>query len=472
MRCYKCNSILTAGDYCIKCGADVSVYKIVVKASNSYYNMGLQKAQVRDLSGAIIALKTSIDINKNNIKARNLLGLVLYEMGEVAGALAQWFISAELKPEKNVAVVYINKIKQNPNRLDTLNKAIKKYNFSLERVRQGGDDVALIQLKKALTMNPKLIRANLLLALLYMKKGDVERTAKVLKRVLRIDRNNTLALRYMDEITKSGIAAEGVQDGGYKLTTKKIRMQSSGDGSTQHNIYKEPSSGALNVLLILLGVIIGVAITWFLVVPSKLETSQADSNDTLKKYSEQLSAYSVQITGLENDISDLEDELSAARAEIDSYTGQGGEASQYENLIEAVNMYIANDYEGAASVLALVDVTQLPTDTAKNLYTTMLENSDGGARMLYQEGVTAYNQEKYTEALTKLIYSYNLDQSSVETPYYLAMTYIALKDADNAAIYADIVSTNFAGTAFADQLSEYLVNHPLDALRAEEETTE
>ena len=27
MRCYKCNSVLTDNDYCLKCGADVSVYE-------------------------------------------------------------------------------------------------------------------------------------------------------------------------------------------------------------------------------------------------------------------------------------------------------------------------------------------------------------------------------------------------------------------------------------------------------------
>ena len=70
MRCYKCNSVLSDQDYCLKCGADVSVYKVVVKASNSYYNTGLLKAKVRDLSGAVTALKTSLSINKNNIKAR------------------------------------------------------------------------------------------------------------------------------------------------------------------------------------------------------------------------------------------------------------------------------------------------------------------------------------------------------------------------------------------------------------------
>ena len=57
MKCYKCNSELdNSSDYCLKCGADVSVYRIVVRTSNTYYNQGLEKAKVRDLSGAVRAL--------------------------------------------------------------------------------------------------------------------------------------------------------------------------------------------------------------------------------------------------------------------------------------------------------------------------------------------------------------------------------------------------------------------------------
>ena len=73
MRCYKCGATLTASDRCPQCKADVSVYKRAAKASNAYYNLGLAKAKVRDLTGAAESLKTSVMIHKNNIEARNLL---------------------------------------------------------------------------------------------------------------------------------------------------------------------------------------------------------------------------------------------------------------------------------------------------------------------------------------------------------------------------------------------------------------
>ena len=70
MRCYRCNSVLAKNDFCKSCGADVTVYKKIVKLSNAYYNMGLAKAQVRDLTGAVELLRRSVRFDKNNINAR------------------------------------------------------------------------------------------------------------------------------------------------------------------------------------------------------------------------------------------------------------------------------------------------------------------------------------------------------------------------------------------------------------------
>ena len=55
--------------------------KKIMYQSNSWYNDGLRKAQVRDMSGAIVSLQQSLQYNRENIAARNLLGLVYYGIG-------------------------------------------------------------------------------------------------------------------------------------------------------------------------------------------------------------------------------------------------------------------------------------------------------------------------------------------------------------------------------------------------------
>ena len=117
-------------------------------ASDVYYNKALEKARLRDLSGAIETLKVSLMINKYNINARNLLGLIYCEMGEVVEALSQWVMSKNFAPEDNVADSYIKKIQSNQNKFEAVTNAIKKYNLSLNYAKDKNYDMAVIQLKK------------------------------------------------------------------------------------------------------------------------------------------------------------------------------------------------------------------------------------------------------------------------------------------------------------------------------------
>ena len=40
MRCYKCNAVLSESEFCNKCGADVTIYKKIIRSSEAYYNQG------------------------------------------------------------------------------------------------------------------------------------------------------------------------------------------------------------------------------------------------------------------------------------------------------------------------------------------------------------------------------------------------------------------------------------------------
>ncbi|MDD6202262.1 MAG: hypothetical protein PUB13_04895, partial [Lachnospiraceae bacterium] len=62
MRCFNCGANLTQHDFCTNCGADVARYKKIMGAANLYYNEGLEKASVRDLSGAIVSLRQCLKL--------------------------------------------------------------------------------------------------------------------------------------------------------------------------------------------------------------------------------------------------------------------------------------------------------------------------------------------------------------------------------------------------------------------------
>ena len=58
---------------------EIKVARKNQQIANSFYNLGLEKAKVRDLSGAAASLKKSLHFNKYQTDARNLLGLIYYE---------------------------------------------------------------------------------------------------------------------------------------------------------------------------------------------------------------------------------------------------------------------------------------------------------------------------------------------------------------------------------------------------------
>lgn len=91
--------------------------------------------------------------DKRNIRARNLLGLVYFETGEVVSALSEWVISKNLQPSRNLASEYINKLQANSNKLEAINETIRKYNDALNLCREGHEDMAAIRLKKILIQN-------------------------------------------------------------------------------------------------------------------------------------------------------------------------------------------------------------------------------------------------------------------------------------------------------------------------------
>ena len=95
--------------------------KKLIYQSNYWYNDGLAKAKIHDLSGATVSLRKSLQYNRENVAARNLLGLVCYAKGEIAEALVEWIISKNFKNHENIANYYIKKVQESAGELDTIN---------------------------------------------------------------------------------------------------------------------------------------------------------------------------------------------------------------------------------------------------------------------------------------------------------------------------------------------------------------
>ncbi|MCI6164500.1 MAG: tetratricopeptide repeat protein [Lachnospira sp.] len=464
MKCFKCGSLLTANDTCPKCNTDVSVYKETAKVSNAYYNKGLAKAQVRDLTGAVESLKTSIMINKYNIEARNLLGLVYLEMGEVVNALSEWVISKNLFPEDNVAGDYIKRIQSNQNRFELVTNTIKKYNLSLKYAKEGNIDMAVIQLKKVVTQNPQLIKAYQLLALLYIKEGDNSRAKKLLNHVLKIDRNNIIAIRYLNEISKAAqLKSKDVENSFLpkrKLKDNDSKPLSGNDVILPRSSYREPSNGAITIINVLVGIVIGAAVIWFLIMPSRNRGLTEEYNNTIAQYSEQLSSGNVELNSLTRQLEEVKKDKEALEAQVSQLSGTGGSNKLLISVVDAANAYIAGDTSKTAENLIDVDVSALPNDTSKELYNKLSAATFSMAASEFNnKGMQEYYKASYSTAVEYLVKAYKCDKNNVNYVYYAAKCYEALGQTDNAKKYYKYIVDDFSTSGYYREASAYVSSH-------------
>ena len=319
--------------------------------SNQWYNDGLKKANIRDLSGAITSLKKSLQFNRDNVAARNLLGLVYYGRGEVAEALVEWIISKNIKTHGNIATYYIKKVQESSSELEVINQAVKRYNQCLVYCEQGGEDLAAIQLQKVVAAHPTFLKAYQLLALIYIHTEQYAKARQALRKAHKLDSTNDITLRYMHVMKKlRGEKAAKVREEkgntvSYKLGNETIIQPVS---STLKD-----NATFLTVLNILIGVAIGAACVWFLFMPTLKQDMAYKANQEIIEYSEQLAAKKSEIDLLNRELEAYQAEQAAAEEEKQIAMNT---KESYEALIEAMETYSKDSYSRAALVDELLEI--------------------------------------------------------------------------------------------------------------------
>ncbi|MCQ2521033.1 MAG: tetratricopeptide repeat protein [Lachnospiraceae bacterium] len=458
MNCYVCGSRLSEVDYCTACGADVGKYKKIIYAANKYYNDGLQRAKVRDLSGAVNSLRQCLKFNKNHVEARNLLGLVYFETGETVAAFCEWVISKNMKKEKNLAEDYLSIMQSNQGRLETINTTIHKYNVALDLAKQGSVDMAVIQLKKVLNLNPRFLKAHKLLALLYIMQEEWEKARRELIRTQKIDVGDVDVLIYMQEVDRM---LEGDDDkAGNSIKTKKDGP-SSISTMNGHEMIIQPVRGKENIGLhalfqVGIGVVIGLLVTYFLIAPARVSSQKKADAQEMEGYVEEINTKNAEINELNLRITNLEQSALALQSDLDNYEGTNGTLEAYGYLMNAATAYLSGrQATEVETYLGLISQEFLSTNTNSSFtdlyeYLQSLIGVDV-SDSYYASGITYYNQKDFALAIVDLTKAYQYDSTDVESLYYLALAYYESGDMGNARGCFEEVIQKFPETTLAEK---------------------
>ena len=418
------------------------------RIANSYYNQGLEKAGIRDLTGAAECLKKSLHFYKYQTDARNLLGLIYYEIGETAQALVQWVISTNLQPEKNRAVHYLHEIQGKPGRLEAESANIRKYNQALFQAQNGSEDLAILQLSRVVEYNPHFIKAHLVLALLYMSREDFTKAGKSLYKVLQIDKNHPKALWYMS-IVKANTGRAEIERRKLKNAFSHRQMQD--DDIILPPTYRE-TTGWLTILNILAGLVLGAAVIFFLVMPASREELNARHNQELIRVMDQLSQRDLDITELEDQLAAAQEELGQAQQDLQNIGGvHAGELGQYQILVQIVSALRGQDVGTAAVLYTDWDPSQI---TAENMQGTIAQiqeelNAAGGPA-LQQLGDAARDAGNADQALDYYERSLRINGDNPQVLYDMALLRQARGEEEQADQLFGQVILNYPDTELAE----------------------
>ena len=368
--CPHCGAQVRKNGYCSECYLPLSMLKKAQNTSNYYYNIGYDRASARDLSGAIESLLQALRYNKRNVPARNLLGLIYYEMGEAVQAMSEWVMSINYQQENNLATKYLKELKKDPARLESVDQLARKFNMAIQYAHSEDYDLSILQLKSALSDNPHFVKGYLLLALLYIGTDNYEKARVTLRRVLKIDKANSLAVHYLREMgdteeniiemRKQNVDNDGLLDDDYleeivvtedgrapkKIEKKNLFQEIKAKKDTsvvRTGQFGQVSLAKFSGLYMLLGLVFGVLLFSFFILPGQKKKLRVENEQLIKTYSEELAGKNSTINSLSAEVDSLTKQIDtlqngAAQGETDlpdySNVESGMSDTDLQNMID------------------------------------------------------------------------------------------------------------------------------------------
>lgn len=371
----------------------------------------------------------------------------------MSGGEALMDLRAELN---NFKPINLETIVQEGEKLsDNIRNSIFMYNKAIESLRNGSEDIAIIELKKAVSMNPNFNEALNLLGLSYSYAGEKEKAAETFARVISSEPNSVYALNFMQ---RSGIAE--AMPSTIKSKQQKKPLQDQPGEPLKRIRNKKPEKPEktektvtplifdtnkkkrmlLTAVKIGAGLIVGALLSLIIIYPAldKPEVMppppQEDNTEELlneakaefdRKYAELEKKYEVSQKDRENAVKQADYYKAAIRLyEIEAMVGR-------------------KEYESAADMLLLMKTVEFKDDEKAKFDSLYEKTMPLAAKSAYDTGYKLYNQKKYQESLKSFekIRMYDPKYSKMDAAlYYMGRSNQLLHDSRSAlALFQELV---------------------------------
>lgn len=441
VKCPACDKEIIMQAICPECGFNIEIFEKAKRISFYLYNKGLEEFNDGMTLDAIGTLEKSLDFYKSNIVARNLLGILYFQIGEVGEALKHWVISSNMKKEENPATEYLEDMKKESSMLDRKNEAIKIYNEALTYAREGNDDIAIIRLLKAISLNPDLLNAYLLLALCYYKDEETKEKGKAyLEKAFSFDSKSSLMRYYAIKMASKDEKEDAQLQAELRKAKREMKVSFKNE-SLYFNFGKYRISKI--VVTAVISIILSLVFVYFLDGFDKIHQSNVRLTNENKIYTEENDALKLEVENL--------------NAELEVYKTEEKKELYKVTLNESIDLYNRKSYKEALEKIITIERSLLNADLIKRydeIYPLILREA---GRLYYSDGKTYFNQGKNDVAMEMLESSLKCapnESYTAEVLYYMARIYEKTEKYDEARRLYQEIMQKFAGTHTAEQ-AEY-----------------
>lgn len=353
---------------------------------------------------------------------------------------------------------------------ENVRNSLTLYNKALTNIKQGNEDIAIIELKKSIALNSEFNEAINLLGLCYAATGQEARARKLFEKVILSEQNGALALKYVEKMEKGG--AEATIDGVLLSKTAKrhdpnndIRIAARKKKNISHKSIRRKASFAFadnkSIKKGRTGIRTGIGTlrTFFTILLFVIIISGIVYLFATGKFKFSGSQGGTPKTTLNN-------------ATIEPVEDEGSEVDPEEVYSEKINIfYNARDlfnkrsessaylYQAADIIYDIKDFEFRDIDKAEFdvfLASVMTEASKTG----YEEARTEYNVGNYAKAeelMAKVYYNYGILEYPVWQTYFMGLCHFNTQHYNEAQEVFITVTEKFPDTEY-EEWSRYFLD--------------
>lgn len=357
----------------------------------------------------------------------------------------------DLKTEiQNFPQIDLVKLSDNHGDLqDNIRNSIMFYNKAVESLKFGSEDIAIIELKKAIQLNRDFHEAINLLGICYLYINDNEKACEMFNKVIEFEKNGIKALQLLDLANNDSIKISPISDKSKQSTVR--RMDSIQLGPNRKQLQAKKNSKRLLITGIVIGALFVGTIVGFISVIGAIGNSGNVGNvktvyttpdpsviKELEDIKTQRDTYKAQYE-------DLQKQMTSQEVQVSNDNTSATDSSNRDTLMEAINFYLQQKPIQSVDLLLTVNIDNL-SEKELALYTKLKPDVfEKASDLSYGQAIFSMNKNDFNTAALYyekvLLYKVASVSATQRSMYDLGKCYMSLGENEKAkAVFTELVT--------------------------------